>query len=152
MKVVTGSHSLIAATAFGCLGLFPHAGLAQGLDSLRLGTGIRLVLRSDSAVEGKLLSIWPPDSLRLRQALTRNQPVYHRDEIAHLDVAGNHGLTGVYLGLAVGTLVGYGICRALNETDPPTTAAIGCAAGGVVFFVPVFGLAGSLVPRWRRIF
>ena len=152
MKFVTGRHGLVAALAFACLSLCPHAGLAQSFDSLRLGSRIRLTLLSDSAVEGKLLSVWPPDSLQLRQALTRNQSVHHREEIAHLDVAGNHGLTGVYLGLAVGTLVGYGMCRAYSEGDLPITSAIGCAGVGIVFFVPVLGLTGSLVPRWRRLF
>lgn len=127
--------------------------LPQGLDSLRVGQRVRISLAADSTVQGRVLTLWPPDSLQLRQALTGIHAVLRRDAMGHLDVGDNHGMTGVYLGLAVGAVAGYVVCLAYSETGTvPGYAVIPCVGVGVAVFLPVFGVVGSWVPRWRRVF
>lgn len=126
---------------------------AQRLDSLRVGQRVRITLPADSSVQGRVLTLWPPDSLHLRQSLTGIEAVYRRGDMRHLDVGGNHGMTGVYLGLAVGAAAGYFVCLAYSESGTvPAQAVLPCVGVGVAVFLPVLGVVGSWVPRWHRVF
>lgn len=133
---------------------------AQDTDTLQAGERVRVTTTTGLRHEGPLLDTWLPDSLRLYASLSRRAFTFTGDALRRVEVArGHHGDTGALVGLIVG--VGAGIVggvtlvQALAEGDvSPGTYVAASALSSLVTVtvaVPVFGVIGSAMPRWRRV-
>lgn len=133
---------------------------AQDTDSLRRGDRLRITTAAGSVVDGRLRALWLPDSLRLFRPGRDRDLTFGRSEMAHLDVSRDHGMAGVALGLAVGAFVGAGLTLSLASAMSDSHASFGDqvrwgllgVGAGVTIAVPIFGLIGSGVSTWKRVF
>jgi hypothetical protein len=139
---------VLVPSAFVVLGLGEAS--AQELAALRPRDRVQITLVSDSTVDGTIQALWPPDSLRLRSRLDGRDAVYRRQDMAHLDVLRNHGMTGVKVGLVVGAVTGVLVYTAFGETS--TQNVLTGALVGAVVVVPIAGMVGSLAARWDAVF
>jgi hypothetical protein len=153
------------ARLFWCLLLLAPAGLVaqQPEPAIRVdsGTVVRLRLRSDSVVKGKLLSPYAGDSTRIRYCHFPAPPCrvgeqgYRerlKSDISSLEVhRGTGWLPGLVVGGAVG--VGFGIffidlVESLGEVPLSTGEKITAMGGSVLVFGGLGTLIGSLFERW----